>query len=138
MEEVTVTRRLDVPPEAVRDTIRDVGPFTEAAGFDEVTAEDGAIYITNMVGILTVELTLTVLEDADAALAYEQRDGMFESMRTTYEVAETDDGSTVTATTEFALDVALVGEVLDATVIKRQRRKELTAQFDWLETVCVG
>jgi hypothetical protein len=85
-----------------------------------------------------VELTLTVLEDADAALAYEQRDGMFESMRTTYEVAETDDGSTVTATTEFALDVALVGEVLDATVIKRQRHKELTAQFDWLETVCVG
>ena len=53
MEEVTVTRRLDVPPEAVRDTIRDVGPFTEAAGFDEVTAEDGAIYITNTVGILT-------------------------------------------------------------------------------------
>jgi len=138
MEEVTVTRWLDVSPEAVRDTIRDVGPFMEAAGFDEVTVEDGTIHITNMVGILTMELALAVLEDADAALAYEQRDGMFESMRTTYEVAGTDDGSTVTATTEFALDVALVGEVLDATVIKRQRRRELTAQFDWLETVCVG
>ena len=34
-----------------------------------------------------------------------------------------------------SLDVPLVGEVLDATVISRQRRAELDAQFDYLETV---
>jgi len=37
-------------------------------------------------------------------------------MQTVYTVTEVDGGSEVTATTEFALDVALVGEILDATV----------------------
>nr|WP_256335738.1 hypothetical protein [Halopenitus persicus] len=54
-------------------------------------------------------------------------------MTTSYTVTAADGGSEVTATTEFALDVAIVGDVLDATVIKRQRRRELEAQFDWLE-----
>jgi hypothetical protein len=54
-------------------------------------------------------------------------------MQTTYTVTETATGSEVTAATEFALDVAVIGEILDATVIKRQRRKELSAQFDWLD-----
>lgn len=54
-------------------------------------------------------------------------------METRYELAERDGGTGITATTTFAVDVALVGELLDATVIKRQRKKELTAQFDYLE-----
>ncbi|PSP27569.1 hypothetical protein BRC65_04980 [Halobacteriales archaeon QH_2_65_14] len=36
-------------------------------------------------------------------------------------------------TTEFALDVEVVGATLDATIIARQRRKELERQFDYLE-----
>jgi hypothetical protein len=42
----------------------------------------------------------------------------------------------VRATTEFELGVTVIGDALDSTVIERQRRKELTAQFDWLEEVC--
>ncbi|WP_251133223.1 hypothetical protein [Halorubrum sp. 2020YC2] len=44
----------------------------------------------------------------------------------------------MTATTAFALDVAVIGDFLDATVIERQRRAELSAQFDWLEAHCAG
>jgi len=35
-----------------------------------------------------------------------------------------------------AMDVAVVGGLLDATMIGRQRRRELAAQLDWLEAVC--
>lgn len=54
-------------------------------------------------------------------------------MDTHYELEETVDGTQVTATTTFSLDVALVGELLSTTVVKRQRRRELEAQFDWIE-----
>lgn len=91
------------------------------------------IEVANQVGIATIELTLRLLENPDSDFAYEQAEGIFEEMATVYEVSETADGSEVTATTEFALDVAIVGDVLDSTVIKRQRRKELSAQSDWLE-----
>ncbi|MFC7197039.1 hypothetical protein ACFQL4_24320 [Halosimplex aquaticum] len=71
--------------------------------------------------------------DADADLAYEQADGFFETMDTEYRVeAVGEEASEVTATTDFALDVTLVGQILDSTVIKRQRRHELEKQFDWL------
>jgi len=48
-------------------------------------------------------------------------------------LAETPQGTEVVATIGFALDVGLVGGLLDATIIKRQRRRELNAQFDALE-----
>jgi hypothetical protein len=48
-------------------------------------------------------------------------------------VAPVDGGAEIAATTTFWLAVALVDEMIDGTVIKRQRRKELRAQFDWLE-----
>lgn len=111
----------------------DLGPFMASAGFDEVAVDGDTLEVANRVGVATIELTLEVIDD-DAHLAYRQRDGIFEEMETRYVVAAADGGSEVTATTEFALDVALVGDVLDATVIKRQRRKELSAQFDWLES----
>jgi hypothetical protein len=96
-------------------TLHVVGPFrVRSAGSFARLAERG--FELFQVGLATVTLDLRVV-DSEADLAYEQTDGFFETM-----------------TTEFALDVALVGQVLDATVIKRQRRSELESQFDWLES----
>lgn len=135
MQSVTISRRFDADPQAVRDAMEDVGPFMKAAGFDEVDVDGETIRVENQVGIATIELTLVLLDNDESDLAYEQVDGIFEEMRTDYTVTPTSGGSELTATTEFGLDVALVGDILDSTIIKRQRRKELTAQFDWLETV---
>jgi hypothetical protein len=96
------------------------------------TVDGDHLHLENQVGLATVELDLRVVERPDADLAYEQADGFFETMDTVYTVEPVDGGTEVTATTDFELDVALVGAILDATVIKRQRRHELTSQFDWL------
>jgi hypothetical protein len=61
--------------------------------------------------------------------------GIFETMETRYTLSGTGAGVTVTAVTEFALDVDLVGSILDGTIITRQRKKELSSQFDYLERV---
>jgi hypothetical protein len=133
MDSVTISRRFETTPDTIRDAMNDIGQFTKAAGFDDVTVDGTRIDVANQVGVTTIELTLRLLENYSSDLAYEQQKGIFEEMTTEYEVSETEDGSKVTATTVFALDVALVGDVLDSTIIKRQRQKELTAQFDWLE-----
>jgi hypothetical protein len=133
MNSVTVSRTIDASPAEVRTAMDRIGPFMEAAGFDEVAVDGETVRVANQVGIATIELTLGLVDDPDAALAYEQRDGLFREMRTTYAVSPTDGGTEVTATTAFELDLAVVGDVLDSTVIERQRRKELTAQFDWLD-----
>lgn len=83
-------------------------------------------------GLPKIELELAVIEGPDAALAYEQREGIFEEMWTTYSLEAAPAGAEIEATTNFAIDVALVGDVLDATVIERQRRAELETQFDYL------
>lgn len=137
MNEVTLSRTIDAPPETVSDAIDDVEPFVRASGFDEVGVDGETVRVANDVGVASLELTLELVDDPDAALAYEQREGIFEAMRTAYVVTPAAEGCEVTATTEFALDVALIGDLLDATVIQRQRRKELSAQFDWLEARCV-
>lgn len=136
MNDVTVSRTVDAPPTDVRAAMADLEPFMRAAGFDRVTVEGSVLHVANDVGIVTIELTLAVIDDPDAALVYEQREGIFEEMRTAYTVTSSPGGTTVEATTTFALDLAFVGDVLDATVIERQRRAELTAQLDWLEDVC--
>jgi len=133
MESITVSRSIDAPPDAVREAMYDFGPFMRAAGFDEVDVDGDVLRLANRVGPATIELELVVRE-TDHDLAYDQREGIFEEMRTTYDVEPSGEGSQVTATTDFALDVAIIGEVLDSTIIKRQRRVELDAQFDWLET----
>ncbi len=135
METVTVTETLDADIDRLRDAITDVGPFMRAAEFDDVTVEGNIVRITNHVGLATIELELEVVEDSDAVLVYEQRDGIFEEMVTRYTLRETPDGVEVQATTEFAVQARLVGPVLDATVVSRQRRRELRAQFDYLATV---
>ncbi|MCQ4332971.1 SRPBCC family protein [Natronomonas sp. F2-12] len=136
MNSVTVSRTTDASADDIREAIDRVGPFMEASGFDEVTVDGDTVRVANQVGFATIELTLALVEDSEAALAYEQRDGIFRKMRTRYVVAPADGGTEVTAMTEFELDVAVVGDVLDATVIERQRRAELTAQLEWLEEVC--
>ena len=134
MATVTRSRRVDAPPATVREAIRDVEPFMRAAGFDEVSLDGDTLEIAQGMGLVRIELTLDVRRDADAALVYEQRDGIFDHMTTRYEVAEADGGSEVTATTEFELGTAVVGSALDGTVITRQRTKEIEAQFDYLES----
>ena len=138
MNEVTLSRRIEAPPETVRDAVEDVEPFVRSSGFDEVEVAGETARVANDVGVASTELTLELVDDPDATLAYEQREGVFEEMRTEYAVAPSVEGCEVTATTAFALDVALLGDLLDATLIKRQRRRELSAQFDWLEDRCEG
>jgi len=132
MESITLSHVVDAPPSAVREAITDVEPFTRAAGFDEVELEGDRLDIAKAVGLLKISLSLRLLDDPDAVFAYEQVDGVFESMTTRYTIDETADGTEVTVRTEFALDVP-GGSILDATVIKRQRRKEIEAQFDYLD-----
>jgi len=133
MQTVTVSRRVDAATDRVRELMDDLEGFMFAAGFTDVTVDGDEMHLENQVGLATVELGLRIVERADAALAYEQSAGFFETMTTVYHLDGVDGGTEVTASTDFALDLALVGAVLDATVIKRQRRKELEMQFDWLE-----
>ncbi|MFD1686235.1 SRPBCC family protein [Halobellus litoreus] len=132
MTSVSVSRVLDEDVEVVRERMHDVETFLRAAGFDEVRRDDSRVVITNEVGPATIELTLEPFDDPDAELAYRQREGIFEEMVTTYTVTSDQASTTVVAETEFSLDVALVGSVLDSTVIKRQRRRELNAQLAYL------
>ena len=135
MNSMTLSRAIDASPIVVRESMSRLDQFMRASGFDEVFVDGEIVRVANEVGIATIELTLELVDRPDADLAYEQRDGIFEEMRTAYTITPTPNGSEVIATTEFALDVGIIGDVLDSTVIKRQRRKELTAQFDWLEEV---
>ncbi|SDJ68993.1 hypothetical protein SAMN05216226_107134 [Halovenus aranensis] len=131
METVSVTRTFDASPESIRGLVTDVRPFIEACGFDDVSVTGSAVHIENSVGLLTIELDLELVDEPGAVLAYEQREGIFDTMTTRYEL-DAGASTTLTATTDFALDVALVGEILDSTVIERQRQKELAAQFGYL------
>ena len=137
MPTVSVSRDLPARAEAVEALLADREAFMRAGGFAETTVEGDRIHLRQHLGFGRIELDLEVVDDPDAALAYEQRDGVFESMRTTYVVEPDGDGSTITATTEFALG-GVVGTVLDHTIVKRRRRQELNAQFDFLETALVA
>ena len=172
MNTVSVSRMVDAPPSDAVDRLHDLDALMEAAGFDEVHVDGDRVRVVNHVSLATMELTVTVV-DSDAALTYEQADGIFDEMVTRYEVeggeevdAESDieetardervetDGiesdideegagdttasgggtgeTTVTATTEFAVDAGPLGSLLDATIIERQRRRELTGQLEYL------
>lgn len=134
MESLTVSRTIDASTESVRTVIDDVEPFMRAAGFDQVEVEDGRITIVNGFALAAIELVCEEVPDDEAVLAYEQADGIFEEMETRYVLTSTDGGTEVAATTDFALDVSIVGGFLDATVIKRQRRRELDSQLDYLQS----
>jgi hypothetical protein len=134
MESVSLSRSFEGDRAVVADAMTDLKPFMEAAGFDGVAVDGDRIEITNHVGLLTIELALRRI-DSDGILAYEQIDGIFDTMETRYTLSEGDGTVTVTATTDFELDVAMVGSILDGTIIARQRKKELSAQFDHLEEI---
>lgn len=134
METVMVSRAIDAEPGSLEETITAVEPFMAASGFDSVTVEGEVIRISNTVGLfLQIELILEIVERNNAVFAYEQRAGIFDEMSTVYAIERKGDRSVVTASTEFALDVGVVGPLFDATVVKRQRRKELTNQLEYLE-----
>ena len=135
MHAVGVSREVAAGPDLLREAIRDVGPFMRAAEFDGVAVDGDLVTITNHVGLLTIELELRLVDDPDAVLAYEQVDGIFEAMETRYYLEPGPDTTTVSAETTYALDAAVVGPLLDATIIDRQRRAELNAQFDSLESL---
>jgi hypothetical protein len=137
MQSIEVSRVIDAPAGEVREAMADLEPFMRAAGFDEVTVDGDHLGLAKTVGLLRVSLDLELFEDEESPLAYRQADGIFEDMVTYYYLTERGDGVEVRAETEFALD-APGGSLLDATVIKRQRRKELTAQFDYLEETVGG
>ncbi len=139
MQTVSERREIDAPPEAVRAALADRDAFMRAGGFDEVTVDGDSIHLANSVGLLTIELDLVAVDDPDAEFAYEQADGIFSSMVTRFTVGPSPDGdgSTVVGTTEFALDASIVGPILDATIIKRQRRRELAGHFEYLERVAM-
>lgn len=132
MEQVTVTRRVAAPPDDVRAAVDDLEWFMRAADFTDVTVEGATVEVENRVGFATLGLTVEVVDDPEVALAYEQRDGIFEEMTTHYRVEPDGAGSAVTAETEFSLGRGVVGSALDATLVSRQRRSELTAQLDAL------
>lgn len=132
MESLTVTRTIEASPADVRAVFGDLEPLMRAADFDEVTVDGEQMEISKAMGLVKISLTLRVFDDPDTVLGYQQVDGIFETMRTTYTVSERNGGTELTARTEFALD-APAGGILDATVIKRQRQKELDAQLEYVE-----
>jgi len=146
MQSVSFSREIAAPEETVREAILDLEAFMLGAEFDEVSVIDatveggratgGRLDIANGVGLLRIELELAVVDRPGAVLAYEQRDGIFETMTTEYRLAEGPGGTTVSVRTEFALEASFVGPIFDATVIKRQRRREIESQFEHLQDVC--
>lgn len=113
----------------------DAQAFMEAGGFDEVSVDGDRIHLQNGVGLLTIDLELRRLPDADADFAYEQVEGIFSSMETRFVVRPAGGGSEVTATTEFALDASIVGPILESTIVKRQRRREFAGHFEYLAAI---
>ncbi len=133
MHTVSLERTIAADPDAVRAAMAETAAFMEAGGYDEVRVAGDRIHLHNDVGLLSIDLECRLLEETEAAFAYEQVEGIFETMETHFAIEGTDEGTTVTGTTTFALDAAIVGPLLDATVIARQRRIELNGHFDYLE-----
>lgn len=145
MQTVTDRRTIDASADAVRAAMADTEAFMRAGGFDEVTVDGEEIHLANNVGLLTIELDLVATEEPGSDFVYEQEAGIFESMVTRFSIEPSGDdsdgagaGVTVAGETDFALDASLVGPILDATIIKRQRRKELEGHFDFLEERAIG
>lgn len=133
METLEVSRVVDATEDDLAALMTDLVPFMRAAGFDEVSLDGDELTIKKSVGLLRISLDLELFETADAVLAYRQQDGIFEEMTTWYYLDEHEDGIEVSARTDFALG-APGGSLLDSTIIRRQRRRELEAQFEYLQS----
>ena len=132
MQTVSVSRTVPADESAVREVMADLEGFMRAGGFSEAEVDGDEIHLRQNLGLGRIELHLDVVESTDAVLAYEQREGIFNEMRTRYELEAVEAGTRITATTDFELG-GVVGSVLDATLVKRKRRSELDRQFDYLE-----
>lgn len=133
MATVSRSRVLAVERGAVERVITDdVVAFMQAAGYDSVQCEDGRLELEQTLGLANFSLTLRIADDSEAVLALEQVEGHFEAMTTTYDVESVNEGTELTARTEFTLG-GVVGSVLDETLIRRQRGRELETQFDYVE-----
>jgi len=137
MQTITVSRTVAGDAAAVRAAMADLEAFMAAGGFASVSVDGDELRIGQPLGLGRIELVLDVVERPGAALAYVQREGIFEAMETRYELSPVDGGTRVAATTDYTLG-GVVGTVLDGTVIARRRRQELTAQFDWLADQVAG
>lgn len=135
---VTADRDLDADPATVRRAIlTDLQGFFDAAGFDEVTVGDDRIGFARSLGLATISLTVAMDHDADTLVAFDAVEGLFEEMRTEYDVEARAGGSRVVARTEFTLGGAL-GTAFDGTLVALQRKREFADQFDYLEAVVDG
>lgn len=132
MESVSVSREISAPAESIRELMSDYKSFFEGAGFDEVRVDSNQVEIGNNVGLLSVELKLEIME-TDADLAYRQLEGIFKNMETRFDLEGENGRTVVTATTDFELDASIVGPILDATIVSKQRKKEINKQLDYLE-----
>jgi len=92
MNSVTLWRTIDAPPTVVRESMNELDQFMRASGFDEVHVDGETVRVANEMGIATIELTLELVDRPDADLAYEQRKGIFEEMRTAYTVTSDPNG----------------------------------------------
>ena len=132
MAVISLERMIEAPPEVVRPLMEDVERFMAAGGFDEARVDGDTLTLVNRLGFARIQLTLEVVDDPEAVVAYRQREGIFDSMETRYTLEATEGGSLVTAETEFTLG-GIPGSVLDSTIIKRQRTREIKGQFDYLD-----
>ncbi len=135
MASVTRSRFIDAPPDIVERVITaDIAALMQAANYDSVRFEGDRLELEQTLGLASLSLTLRQIDDADATLAFEQVDGHFERMVTEYDVEPSDGGTTVSARTEFTLG-GIPGSVLDETLVRRQRGRELEAQLEYVERV---
>jgi len=135
MASVTRSRFIDAPPDIVERVITaDIAALMQAANYDSVRFEGDRLELEQTLGLASLSLTLRQIDDADATLAFEQVDGHFERMVTEYDVEPSDGGTTVSARTEFTLG-GITGSVLDETLVRRQRGRELEAQLEYVERV---
>lgn len=134
MTRVRGSRTFAERPGDVRDAIlHDLEAFVGAGGFDNVAMEGERIDLARRLGFATIELSVRLDSEADALLAFEAVEGIFDHMRTEYAVEETDSGTKVTARTDFTLG-GIFGKALDETLVATQRRREFEDQFDYLES----
>ncbi|MFW5919536.1 MAG: SRPBCC family protein [Halanaeroarchaeum sp.] len=135
MASVSRSRFIDAPPEVVERAItEDVAAVMRAANYDSVRFEAGRLELEQTLGLASLSLTLREIDDADATLAFEQVEGHFERMTTEYDVEPTGGGTTLSARTEFTLG-GITGDVLDETLVRRQRGRELEVQLEYVERV---
>ena len=133
MPRVRVERRFAAPPETVRSLIeQNQDGLLRASGFESIERDDDRLEVSRRLGFATLSLTLEMDHDADAVVAFEAVDGIFERMRTEYTVEPAGSGTVVRAWTDFTLG-GVAGSALDAPLVSRQRRREFEKQFDFLE-----